>query len=151
MNLPEIRTNQFITGLPIPRMHLCSRPENQIAVCIKRPRQPSSSRLRCGSTRSRASTVTKNEYSIDVSYPQKTDSLPGSVIASTILRKFQRHRYPPDLGEQPRFAKPCMSSTNERSNKQRYGRRPSSPSWTRARTVEGAERAGVLTRRSQPG
>src|ERR1700747_1442715 len=116
MNLPEIRTNQFITGLPIPRMYLCSRPENQIAACIKRTQKAFfvTPQMRFHPLKG-VDGDKERIFDRGVISP-KTDSLPGSVITSTVVRKFQRHRYPPDLDEQPRFAKP---STNERSNKSR--------------------------------
>src|ERR1700751_5445331 len=86
-NLLEIRGNQLVAALPGPRMHVCGRLENQVAMCIERtdktffvtPKKWFHIRQRIDGDKERI-------FDRGIISP-KAYRLPGSDIASAVIRK----------------------------------------------------------------
>jgi hypothetical protein len=96
-------------------MHLRGRLANQIAICIERTEKAFfvTPEMRFHPLK-RIDGDKERIFDRGV-IPPKTYSLPGSVITSTVIWKFQGHRYPSvQIGKADSLAKVWMPSTNER-------------------------------------
>jgi len=108
-NVSEIRTNQFV-AFSAPRMHGRGRLENQIAICIERSEKAFfvMPEMRFHPLKS-IDGDKEGIFDRGVVSP-KTYSLPGSIITSAVIRKFQGHCILP-FGWRASIAKPRMQST----------------------------------------
>jgi hypothetical protein len=93
-NLPEIRGNQLVAALSVPRMLLRGRLKNQVAMCVERTDKAFFvTPEKWFHTLQRIDGDKERIFDRGIISP-KAYRLPGSVIAPTVIRKLQGHGYP---------------------------------------------------------